>query len=168
MAEEQKGEASTVPTVPLPASTASPPVESRAAPESGVSEPNSSSTPLPVQSESVPQNEPIETATVPPPVQDPNEEDDEHDSALDAASRQSDTTSLRSDITKYRFENNRRYHAYKDGEYWGPNDEIENNKLDIAHHLYLLTLNNKLFLAPIGDNPQKVLDVGTGTGIVSL
>lgn len=32
------------------------------------------------------------------------------------------------------------------------------------HHLWLLTLDDKLFLAPI-ENPQLVLDVGTGTGL---
>ena len=69
---------------------------------------------------------------------------------------------------KYRFENGRRYHSYKEGEYWGPNDEKQNSQLDLAHHLYLLTLEGKLFLAPIGDNPQHVLDVGTGTGIWAM
>ncbi|KFY66075.1 hypothetical protein V496_02217 [Pseudogymnoascus sp. VKM F-4515 (FW-2607)] len=90
------------------------------------------------------------------------------DSAYDSGSLQSDTTSLLSYITKYRYENNRRYHAYKDGEYWGPNDEKQNNQLDIAHHLFLLTMGDRLFLAPIGDNPQNVLDIGTGTGIWAM
>jgi ubiquinone/menaquinone biosynthesis C-methylase UbiE len=31
-----------------------------------------------------------------------------------------------------------------------------------------LILENKLFLAPIGKNPQKVLDIGTGTGIWAM
>ena len=44
----------------------------------------------------------------------------------------SETTSLTSSITHYRHENGRRYHAYKDGEYWGPNDEKQNEQLDIA------------------------------------
>lgn len=94
--------------------------------------------------------------------------DGDGDSAYDSGSLQSDTTSLLSQITKYRYENNRRYHAYKDGEYWGPNDEQQNNQLDIAHHLFLMTMGDRLFLAPIGDNPQNVLDVGTGTGIWAM
>ncbi|OAF60584.1 hypothetical protein VC83_03466 [Pseudogymnoascus destructans] len=94
--------------------------------------------------------------------------DEDGDSAYDSGSLQSDTTSLLSHITKYRYENNRRYHAYKDGEYWGPNDEQQSNQLDIAHHLFLLTMGGRLFLAPIGDNPQNVLDIGTGTGIWAL
>ena len=32
------------------------------------------------------------------------------------------------------------------------------------HHLWLLTLDDKLFLAPI-ENPEMILDVGTGTGL---
>ena len=95
-------------------------------------------------------------------------DDEDGDSAYNDGSFQSDTTSLLSHITKYRYENNRRYHGYKDGEYWGPNDEKQNNQLDIAHHLYLLTMGDRLFLAPIGDNPQNVLDVGTGTGIWAM
>ncbi|KFY25839.1 hypothetical protein V491_01577 [Pseudogymnoascus sp. VKM F-3775] len=95
-------------------------------------------------------------------------DNEDGDSAYDTGSLRSDTTSLLSHITKYRYENNRRYHAYKDGEYWGPNDEKQNNQLDIAHHLYLLTMGDRLFLAPIGDNPQNVLDVGTGTGIWAM
>lgn len=33
------------------------------------------------------------------------------------------------------------------------------------HHLYLLMLDKKLHSAPIGPNPQRILDIGTGTGI---
>jgi len=33
--------------------------------------------------------------------------------------------------------------------------------------MYIL-LDNELYLAPIGDNPQRVLDVGTGTGIWAI
>lgn len=46
----------------------------------------------------------------------------------------------------------------------GPNDELAKEILDFAHHMYLLTLDRKLHLAPI-KNPQRILDVGTGTGI---
>jgi hypothetical protein len=44
----------------------------------------------------------------------------------------SETTSLNSSIFRHREENGRRYHAYKDGEYWGPNDEKQSEQLDIA------------------------------------
>jgi len=81
---------------------------------------------------------------------------------------ESETTSLSTSVTNYRFENGRRYHGYKDGEYWGPNDDAQNDQLDILHHTYLLLFDGKLYQAPIGPNPQKVLDVGTGTGIWAI
>ncbi|KAM5443225.1 hypothetical protein MferCBS31731_001542 [Microsporum ferrugineum] len=78
-----------------------------------------------------------------------------------------DTKTLSTYITKYRYENGRRYHSYRDGAYWGPNDESANDQQDLAHHMYLLTLDGKLHLAPIS-NPQEILDVGTGTGIWAI
>jgi hypothetical protein len=39
--------------------------------------------------------------------------------------------------------------------------------IDLQHHLWLLMLKNKLYLAPIS-NPQRVLDIGTGTGIWAI
>lgn len=95
-------------------------------------------------------------------------EEDDGDSAFDEGSILSETSSLSEDITRYRYEHNRRYHAFRAGEYWGPNDEKQNNQLDIAHHLYLLTLEGNLFLAPIGERPQKVLDVGNQPIFLSL
>jgi hypothetical protein len=35
----------------------------------------------------------------------------------------------------------------------GPNDEQAKELLDFAHHIYLLTLDHQLFLAPV-ENPQ--------------
>lgn len=58
--------------------------------------------------------------------------------------------------------------AYVDGNYWVPNDEKQNNVLDMAHHLFLLMLCGQLCLAPIGDSLRKVLDIGTGTGIWAM
>ncbi|KAL2812110.1 S-adenosyl-L-methionine-dependent methyltransferase [Aspergillus granulosus] len=81
---------------------------------------------------------------------------------------ESDTTSLNSMITSYRYENGRRYHAYKEGAYWGPNDEEQNEQLDIAHHIFTLLLDDQLVLAPITKDIQRVLDVGTGTGIWAI
>ncbi|KAE9378337.1 S-adenosyl-L-methionine-dependent methyltransferase [Stipitochalara longipes BDJ] len=93
--------------------------------------------------------------------------DGDGDSAYGQSLHYSDTASITSAITKYRYENGRRYHAYRDGAYWAPNDEIHNDQQDMAHHLWLLTLDNKLYLAPIL-NPQTILDVGTGTGIWAI
>ncbi|KAL4900133.1 hypothetical protein BDW74DRAFT_188678 [Aspergillus multicolor] len=79
----------------------------------------------------------------------------------------SELTSLRSSIVDYRYENGRRYHAYRAGAYWGPNDEKAQDHLDFGHHVYALVLGGQLYLAPIPD-VQKVLDVGTGTGIWAM
>ncbi|RKK74624.1 hypothetical protein BFJ69_g8340 [Fusarium oxysporum] len=49
-----------------------------------------------------------------------------------------------------------------------PNDEKQLEALDLIHHWLTLMLDNKLFLPPIGDNPQKILDIGTGTGIWAI
>ncbi|KAK8204162.1 SAM dependent methyltransferase [Phyllosticta paracitricarpa] len=85
-----------------------------------------------------------------------------------AGTLSSDTTSLRSCIWDYQYENGRRYNAYRYGSYWCPNDEQQAEQLDICHHLCNLTLDGQLFLAPIGDKPQRVLDVGTGTGLWAM
>lgn len=45
-----------------------------------------------------------------------------------------------------------------------PSDEQELNRLDIHHNLMLRLLNGHLHFAPIGAGPQRVLDIGTGTG----
>jgi len=82
----------------------------------------------------------------------------------------SSTTSIASSILKFREENGRTYHAYKEGTYLFPNDNAENNRLDLQHHLFNLTFNGKLFTAPIAKEKQlhNVLDIGTGTGIWAI
>jgi ubiquinone/menaquinone biosynthesis C-methylase UbiE len=38
----------------------------------------------------------------------------------------------------------------------------------MQHKMWSITLDGKLHLAPIGPNPQNVLDIGTGTGIWAI
>ncbi|RDW57226.1 hypothetical protein BP5796_12676 [Coleophoma crateriformis] len=92
------------------------------------------------------------------------------DSAFSASGENSGdgTSSVKSHIFKYQYENGRRYHAYREGQYLQPNDEKEQERLDMVHHWYRLTLRGALFRAPILKYPQKVLDIGTGTGKLSL
>ncbi|KAK0624950.1 S-adenosyl-L-methionine-dependent methyltransferase [Bombardia bombarda] len=102
------------------------------------------------------------------------------DSASLAAS-----TSVTSSIFNHSWENGRRvlhnhyiisitsYHSYKNARYPIPNDDIEQNREDMKHALMLEltdggTRSGKLFFAPIGDNPQKIIDLGTGTGIWAI
>lgn len=77
---------------------------------------------------------------------------------------QSSTASLSSSVMNYRYENGRRYHAYREGEYVIPNDEREQERLDIHHHIFNMVLGGELYRAPISDQVSSVLDLGTGTG----
>ncbi|RPB10755.1 S-adenosyl-L-methionine-dependent methyltransferase [Morchella conica CCBAS932] len=80
------------------------------------------------------------------------------------SSTKGSTDSIGSSIYAYRYENGRRYHAYCEGQYPLPNDETEQDRLDIVHHINLLLLSGELHVAPLS-NPQRILDIGTGTGI---
>ena len=74
-------------------------------------------------------------------------------------------------ILKFRSENGRTYHSYKEGKYLFPNDAGENDRLDLQHHVFSLTFDGKLFLSPVTSKPggiKRVLDVGTGTGIWAI
>ncbi|KAJ5550156.1 hypothetical protein N7461_004854, partial [Penicillium sp. DV-2018c] len=71
-----------------------------------------------------------------------------------------DTQSLTDSVTDYPVENGRRYHRYHEGAYVYPNDEQELDRLDMQHHMFKLVMDGKLF-----QNPKKILDIGTGSGI---
>jgi hypothetical protein len=47
-----------------------------------------------------------------------------------------------------------------------PNDETEQDRLDLQNQLFRLTVEGPLYLAPIPKDVHAVLDCGTGTGIV--
>ncbi|CZT48806.1 related to methyltransferase [Rhynchosporium secalis] len=70
-------------------------------------------------------------------------------------------------IYEYMEENGRTYHAYNSGKYMLPNDEREQDRLDLQHHSFRVMLNGKLYLAPI-QSPNRVLDLATGTGIWAI
>ncbi|KAJ0164084.1 hypothetical protein CTA2_1794 [Colletotrichum tanaceti] len=81
------------------------------------------------------------------------------------------TASLNSSILDYRKENGRTYHRYRDGKYHFPNDEAENDRLDLQHHIFDLSFDGKLGLSPPNDPDAevgRVLDLGTGTGIWAM
>jgi hypothetical protein len=80
------------------------------------------------------------------------------------------STSLKEHALRFRHFNGRRYHAeQRNGtEYYLPNDENEQDRLDLQHHLFLLTLKGSLHCAPLPQNIESVLDIGTGTGIWAI
>ncbi|KAJ5127374.1 hypothetical protein N7448_008153 [Penicillium atrosanguineum] len=82
-----------------------------------------------------------------------------------------DIKSLSSSVLEYEYENGRRYHSNRAGNYMMPNDEEEQDRMDLttmkAHHIWLMLMKGELHKAPIV-NPQNILDLGTGTGIWAL
>ncbi|KYG41958.1 hypothetical protein M433DRAFT_177045 [Acidomyces richmondensis BFW] len=95
-------------------------------------------------------------------------DDGEADEGFDPGSDRSSLTSIASQIRQGIVENGRVYAAYGKGEYGLPRDEREMERIDMAHEKYFLLLDEKRYLAPIGPNPQQILDLGTGTGIWAM
>ncbi|KAK7415314.1 hypothetical protein QQX98_005958 [Neonectria punicea] len=63
------------------------------------------------------------------------------------------------------YEHGRRYQGFLQGRYGLPNDDVEQVREGMKHKLYLdYILDGKLFLAPIGNYPHKIVDLGTGVG----
>ncbi|KAF9883763.1 hypothetical protein FE257_002829 [Aspergillus nanangensis] len=97
--------------------------------------------------------------------------DPDEDSICSASSVAATSRSLSSSVRDYYYENGRRYHAYRYGQYPMPNDEEEQDRLALMHHLFRLIIGGELFRAPIlneSQAPRRVLDVGTGTGIWAM
>lgn len=45
-----------------------------------------------------------------------------------------------------------------------PNDEEEFKRESLKHAMFKEVLHGQLFLAPVGPNAQKIIDLGTGFG----
>lgn len=99
---------------------------------------------------------PIEAAS------EPGEEDEFLAEAYDSSSVV--TTSITSTVYAHTYEHGRRYHSFKNSRYPVPNDDIEQNREDMKHVMMLELTDGVLHYAPIGDDPQLILDIGTGTG----
>lgn len=77
--------------------------------------------------------------------------------------------SVTASILEYRTIQGRTYHSDRyASEYVMPNDEQQLQSVDISHHYLTILLDNNLFLAPIPPHVQRVLDVGTGSGIWAM
>lgn len=49
-------------------------------------------------------------------------------------------------------------------EYGFPMDDRELDRMDLCHSMYYALLDKRRFLAPATKNPQRILDIGCGTG----
>ncbi len=70
-------------------------------------------------------------------------------------------------MREYTFENGRRYHKFREGQYNFPNDDSEQDREDMKHAM-VVNLCQTLHFAPIGKDPGNILDMGTGTGIWAI
>jgi ubiquinone/menaquinone biosynthesis C-methylase UbiE len=93
---------------------------------------------------------------------------DSSDEAYAESTTTSYVTSIASEISKGVLENDRIYPNYGKHSYGMPMDEDEMDRMDLQHRKYELVIGDKHFLAPIGATPQRILDLGTGTGIWAL
>ncbi|TVY81481.1 Secondary metabolism regulator [Lachnellula suecica] len=93
------------------------------------------------------------------------EADEGFDDGYQTDNNSTRTTSLSSSVRDYAFENGRRYHKFREGIYAFPNDEGEQEREDMKHAMIVNLCGGKLHFAPIGDDPQNIIDLGTGTGI---
>jgi hypothetical protein len=109
-------------------------------------------------------------ADIEPPNDDTESQSDgDHtDGGYESLSEESSSTSLASSVRDFMFENGRRYHRFREGTYNFPNDEVEQEREDMKHAMMKLLCSQKLHFAPIGENPQRILDIGTGTGIWAI
>lgn len=47
-------------------------------------------------------------------------------------------------MLNYKYENGRRYHAFREGVYFAPNDDKEQDRMDLFHHISTLILGGAL------------------------
>ncbi|CCX16256.1 Similar to Demethylmenaquinone methyltransferase; acc. no. Q9RRT0 [Pyronema omphalodes CBS 100304] len=95
-----------------------------------------------------------------------NSSDDDSDSifSIQTSSSASSFTRTNSHLANYRYENNRRYQSYREGNWLLPNDEQEQDRMQIVDTMLSLLLDGELHLSPLS-HPRRILDVGTGTGV---
>jgi hypothetical protein len=90
--------------------------------------------------------------------------DDESDVGYESDLDYGASNSVSPSVRDYAFENGRRYHKFREGHYQFPNDEPEQTREDMKHAMIVNLCGGNLHFSPL-DNPQRVLDLGTGTGI---
>ncbi|KAJ5102429.1 hypothetical protein NUU61_004651 [Penicillium alfredii] len=89
------------------------------------------------------------------------------DSTYNPDDWQSETTSIGSSIYRGLMDNGRRYQSLRNKEYILPSDEQMFETYEAGHLVDLIMdshRDNPLFRSPVGDDPQHILDIGTGKG----
>lgn len=76
----------------------------------------------------------------------------------------SDFASASSSVYAHTYEKGRRYQTFKNSRYPIPNDDQEQMREDMKHAMLMELTDGKLFYSPVGTHPQKIVDIGTGTG----
>ncbi|ROT38731.1 S-adenosyl-L-methionine-dependent methyltransferase [Sodiomyces alkalinus F11] len=77
-------------------------------------------------------------------------------------------TSVASYILRHCHRDGRRYQSFARGGYPLPNDDIEQEREEMKHHMIKRLFDGSDYLAPIGGNPQRILDIGTGIGLWAI
>ncbi|PHH66821.1 hypothetical protein CDD81_5953 [Ophiocordyceps australis] len=87
----------------------------------------------------------------------------------DTSDYHGDLTSVHDTDMEYFYQNGRRYQARFHQQYGMPHDDREQLREGLRHRLYIdyLHQGNPL-LAPVGNNPSKIVDLGTGYGFWAL
>jgi len=71
--------------------------------------------------------------------------------------------SMTSSIRQHVYEGGMRYHAYRDGKYAFPNDDVEQNRDDMKHSMTVMLCRGRYFYAPVDERLKeggKCLDLG--------
>lgn len=91
-------------------------------------------------------------------------DDDEFDPSDQSFNANDGSTSVTSSVYACTYERGRRYHCFKNARYPIPNDDQEQDREDMKHAMLMELTDGTLFYSPIGEHPQSILDIGTGTG----
>ncbi|KAH7356785.1 putative Trans-aconitate 2-methyltransferase [Rhexocercosporidium sp. MPI-PUGE-AT-0058] len=89
------------------------------------------------------------------------------DSPTNCSSPDDASQSVDSTVYAFQEENGRTYHGYRAGSYLYPNDETETDRLNKQHAMLKHAFKGRNHFAPL-TKPQRILDIGTGTGIWAI
>lgn len=103
-------------------------------------------------------------ATEAPPIEAGLQADDDFDISSELGNDNATASAASSMLPADTIERGRRYASFGDVRYPMPINELEESREDMQHAMLLMLTQNKHFLSPVGDHPQKILDIGTGTG----